>query len=272
MSIDKGLLRKPEHAEFRKLVYKVCDMERPSGIKQQSVDKLYRRLQTSQAQNERTMLTKILPCIIKEARKMSSTDPDEKVVITDEDFDDTGLDLCEDQEFIRAYLPNTYKDMGFDKDLAEALQKAEKVKNPKPDRIYGLTPETFPIPEGDRIRGSTLELMEIVPTLHHCFWILEGKSSNGSSTRAMYQACGGGTTCVSAQRELLDQTGQNNNEAGGIDQRTYMYSTTLDANPMIFWVHFAIVKLTPDGLKAVTYHMEQLRSIAYRDEGNPEIL
>lgn len=89
-------MRKPEHAEFRKLVYKVCDMERPSGIKQQSVDKLYRRLQTSQAQNERTMLTKILPCIIKEARKMSSTDPDEKVVITDEDFDDTGLDLCED--------------------------------------------------------------------------------------------------------------------------------------------------------------------------------
>ncbi|KAL9123579.1 MAG: hypothetical protein Q9217_007001, partial [Psora testacea] len=277
MYIEKNLLKKSEYADFKSLVLNVVDTERPSSMKQKSIDRLYGRLRTAKDQNEATMLGKVLPCIIKTDTKVSAEDPHNpgQEVVTDEDFEDSGLDTIFDQEFLRNYMPNSYKDMGFEEETAKALQKYEGVKNPKPDRVYGLTLQTHPRPRMSRVRPNTLNLMEVAPTLHHPFYIIEGKSTNGSMTAAQYQACRSGATLVRATRELLEQTGQNTDEdRAGPDQRTYVYSTTMDVNVMEFWVHFALVEFgnTNNREKLVTYHMEHLRSVAYRDDGNPLVL
>ena len=274
MYIKQDLLRKPEYTEFKKLVYKVADTARPSAIKEKPVEKLYRRVRTSQVQNERTVLSNILPNIITESRSISLENPDNHglVMVTDEDFDETGLDWIEEQEVTRSDLPNTYKDIGFEKELAEALQKYEGVKNPKPDRIYGLTPETHRLQKGGRIRNIVGNLMEIAPSLHHPFYLIEGKLSNGSLIAAQHQACRGGATIVRATRELLGLTRQNVDDVEGPDERTHVYSTTVDVRVIDYWVHFALVRRGPDQTKSVTYYMERLRSVAYYDEGNPENL
>ncbi|KAL9101389.1 MAG: hypothetical protein Q9163_003347 [Psora crenata] len=277
MYTEKGLLENPQYADFKHLVLDVVDTERPSVMKQKSIDRLYGRLITAKDQNEATLLGKVLPCIIKTDTKVSIEDPQNpaQLIVTDEDFEDSGLDTVFDQEFQRNYMPNSYRDMGFEEETAKALQKYEGVKNPKPDRVYGLTLQTHQRPLSSRVRPNTVNLMEVAPTIHHPFYIIEGKSANGSMTAAQYQACRGGATLVRATRELLEQTGQNTDEdKAGPDQRTYIYSTTMDVHVMEFWVHFALVQFCSANSrkKLVTYHMEHLHSVAYRADGNPVIL
>ena len=141
--------------------------------------------------------------IITESRGISLDKPDDhgSVVITDEEFDRTGFAWTEDHELTRLNMPNTYKDMGFEKDVAEAFQKYQRVKIPKPDRIYRLTPQSHGLQEGGRIRNIVGNLMAIGSSLHHPFYLIESKLYNGSLLAAQNQACRGGATILRATRE-----------------------------------------------------------------------
>ena len=178
------------------------------------------------------------------------------------------MDIIFDQELVRDFMPNLYLDTGFLEGAAKAREQNKGIKCPKPDRVYGLTRNVHSRPSHNTFRLSTADLMEVAPTLHHPFYLIECESSNGNIAVAGYQACCGGAAIVCATRQLLEQTGQNETEGhDGIDRRTFIFSTTMSNRLMEFWVHFAVSK--PVGQtqqKRVTYHMERLRGVIYGNE------
>ena len=141
--------------------------------------------------------------------------------------------------------------------------------------MYGLTRTAYARPSHNVARSTTLDLMEVVPTLHHPFSLIESVLSNGNTRTAESQASCGSATIVHAARPLLEQTGQNDQEeADGIEQRTFIFSITVDGSFITFWVHFAISEsIGQTQQKRVTYHMEYLCSVHFlTEEGNPAIL
>ncbi|KAL8933513.1 MAG: hypothetical protein Q9216_006330 [Gyalolechia sp. 2 TL-2023] len=302
MFMRKRLLDKPEMAGFRDLVLRVVDTERPSGRKPNSERKWQMRTENLDIQNEATMLDYILPLLIKDGRKVPVEDPfahydpftqhessahqepfthqessahsessthTTSSVIDDvwEDFEDSGLAWNVDREFARTYLPNSYANIGYEEKIATALAKQRGVKNPKPDRTYGLKPNHLPPPKNQPalLRDETKTLLNAIPGLSHVFFLLEVVSSNGSTAKAMNQACRGGTVAVFIQRLLLASTGQRCMDAGP-DFQTYVYTATIDDSAMSFYVNFALVRDLASGGKDVSFHMEHIYTYALQSK------
>lgn len=152
MFVDKRLLEKPDMANFRDLVMDVADTQRPSGRKPESEKRWQNRTEKIRVHTEATMLDHILPLLIKVGRQVPVQGPltqesslGEKVYHSMwEDFEDSGLDWTVDREFRRTFLPNTYRKVGYDEQIAKALAKERGMKNPKPDRLYGLAVDDIP--------------------------------------------------------------------------------------------------------------------------------
>ena len=280
--IDKRLLKKPEHARFRQVVNAITNSTDSSAMKSDSIQRLKKRIQSAETYDEATVLGTILPGIIRSDRILShSKVPVEELglsnmlLATDEDFEESGMDIVFDQKITRDIMPNLFLNIAFGEDAAQAQQVNLGIKCPKPDRVYGLTRNAYAWPSHSVARSSTPDLMEVVPTLHHPFYLIESESSNGNTRTAEFQASCGGAAIVHAARLLLQQTGQNDQEeADGIDQRTFIFSTTLDSSFIKFWVHFAVSEsIGQTQQRRVTYHMEYLRSVHFFvEEGNPAIL
>ncbi|KAL8941381.1 MAG: hypothetical protein Q9211_001847 [Gyalolechia sp. 1 TL-2023] len=259
-----------EAAQFYDHVNSIVRTERPSGRKPESEKKFRNRVAKLGPHNEATMLAKILPLVIKEGRTVSVQGP-----ITDqesstrqlldgmwEDFDDSGLDWTVDREFHRTYLPNAYGSIGYEEQIATALAKERGMKNPKPDRAFGLAINDIPRPEGDALlRDDTVAFLDAVPGLQHVFFLVEGVSSSGDLNKAKHQACRGGTVIVVLQRRLLAATNQLSMDDGP-DRETFVYTATVDDHTMSFWVNFALVRTLTTGEKYVTYHMEHVYTCA----------
>ena len=72
--------------------------------------------------------------------------------------------------------------------------------NPRPDMLYALKQGKYPL--ASIPPKEILDLLEIVPSVHHPFLLIEGKSEKGSSATAANQARRGGATLVKAARKL----------------------------------------------------------------------
>ena len=216
MYLMQNKLDTPECALFKDVAYAVVNDQRESAMRDISVGKIQRAADKEHVESEDQILSKLLPLIIKESR------------FTDDEFDDTGLDVVPNGEFKRGYLTDRFKDFGFDR-IATFLQKKQGGKNSQPDRVYGLKTGRFSPPKGMMIRYETHHILEIVPTICHGFFVIEGKSSNGGSmAKALLPACRACTVLICAARTLLENTGQGNSEYGP-DQRTFVYGCTMDA-------------------------------------------
>ncbi len=171
-----------------------------------------------------------------------------------------------DREFLGTCLPNIYSQVGYDVDIARALAKERGMKIPKPVRTYGLKVNHIPPPADQKcgLRDKVTAWLNVMPTLQHVFFLIEGKSSAGDMNKAADQACFGGTVAVYTQRLLLEATGQGNIMDEGSDRQTYVYTATIDDQSMSFWVNFALVKKLPSGKSIVNYHMEHVFSYAFR--------
>lgn len=272
MFIDKGILTRDELADFRNLVMSVADAERPSGRKPESEKRWQNRMKKLHVHTEATMLDHILPLLVKVGRQVPVSRPptmeeQDKQVYHSlwEDFEDSGLDWTLDREFVRTYLPNSYLDVGYHAEIAKTLAKQRGIKNPKPDRAYGLAINEIPPPEDHAglLRDETLGLLNAIPGLQHAFFLIEGVQSAGDPEKTKNQACRGGTVAVHIQRLLLEAIGQDT-MLEGPDCQTYVYTATIDSNTMSFWVNFAYVKVMPSGLKGVSYYMELIFTYNFR--------
>ncbi|KAL9010127.1 MAG: hypothetical protein Q9173_004910 [Seirophora scorigena] len=273
--IDKGLLLNPDMAGFRDLIMTVAETERPSGRKPESEKRWQNRMKKIHVHNEATMLDLILPLLVKVGRQVPVQGPatqveafmDEQAYASIwEDFEDSGLDWTLDREFARNFLPNTYHAVGYHDQIAKALAKERGIKNPKPDRAYGLAIDNIPPPEDEagQLRDETRALLNAIPGLQHVFFLIEGVQSAGDLRKAMNQACRGGTVAVRTQRLLLEAIGYDTMRQGP-DHQTYVYTATIDDNIMSFWVNFAVIKKAmPSGQHIVNYHMEHVYTYSFR--------
>lgn len=150
--IDNDLWDQPEMEPFRAQVMRVAEVSRPSGCKPESEVKWQKRVKNLESYNEATMLDHILPMLRKDGRQVPDTSgpltlldapqnapqdpPDFRLEW--EDFEDSGLDWTQDQQFKSTYLPNAYTGVDYGDDIAKALAKGSGVKNPKPDRAFGF--------------------------------------------------------------------------------------------------------------------------------------
>lgn len=276
MFFDKGILDEPAMSSFRDLVLRVADTERPSGRKPESETRWQKRIKQITVHTEATMLDHTLPLLMKTGRQVSVEGPltqeessvDQRAYYSMwEDFEDSGLDWTVDREFNRTFLPNTYSKVGYDVEIAKALAKERGMKNPKPDRTYGLRVNDIQPPANHKggLRDQITALLNVMPTLQHVFFLIEGKSSAGDINKAADQACRGGTVAVYTQRLLLEAMGEGNIMDEGPDRQTYVYTATIDDKCMSFWVNFAHVRqLMPSGEKIVNYHMEHVFSYHFR--------
>ncbi len=273
MFVDTQLLDEPEMASFRDIVMSVAQADRPSGRKPESEKRWQNRIKKSQSYNEATMLGHILPLVIKTSRQApgqhsvthQESSGHQQFDEGSEDFEDSGLDWMIDQEFLRTYLPNAYTGAGYDEEISKSLAKDRGMKNPKPDRTYGLVDNAIPRPKNHAalLRDQTKELMNAIPGLKHVFSLIEGVASSGSMVNSINQACRGGTVAVIIQRLLLAKMGQLWMEPGP-DRKTYVYTATIDSSNMNFWVNFAYVKVSDTGAPTVSYHMEHVFTYAFR--------
>lgn len=277
MFLMQGKLDEPLFSDFKTKVVAVIDADRGSTMKPSSVKKVHSKADAAMFDNEDALLLKILPCIIKDERSIMQEDannPGETITMV-EDYQDTGLNVVPNREFRRNCLPNAFLAIGYEDKIARGLVKKQGVKNPKPDRVYGLSIKTYPIPRGMRIRDTTHQFLEIVYTIIHGFFIIEGKSSNGSMTKAALQCLRGTTALVCSQRTVLISTMQLASDGGdlGPDDQTFVYSCTMDGDVMRFFVTFASIEKDINGRKITNYYMEHLATKAYlSDDDAPAIL
>lgn len=293
MLVEKHMLDKPDMASFRELVMRVANTERASGRKPESEKRWQKYTERLELHNEATMLDYILPHLIKVNRQVPVKDPfaqqdscthqdpfthqqsstpqastahqvsSIQAPVNDmlEDFVDSGLAWNVDREFKRTYLPNSYASfVNYEDKIATALAKERGMKNPKPDRTYGLAVNNIPPPDQALLRDETNALLNAIPGLQHVFFLIEGVSSSGSLAKAINQACRGGTVAIYIQRLILAAIGQLRTDEGP-DRQTYVYTATINDSSMSFYVNFAHTRG-----QNVSYYMEHIYTYALRSE------
>ena len=103
------------------------------------------------------------------------------------------------------------------------------------------------------------QLLGVAPGVQHPFFIVEGKSEQGSVADAQNQARRGGASLVHTTRSLLTHIGEPDVE--GLDMRIFILSATMSPDIMEIWVHWA--EVIPTGVR---FHMNQVASRALAEE------
>ncbi|KAI4140735.1 MAG: hypothetical protein LQ341_003728 [Variospora aurantia] len=291
MFIDNDLWDQPEMQTFRARVERVAEVSRPSGRKPQSEIKWQKRVKNLESYNEATMLDHILPMLRKDGRQVpdasgpltlldapqhaaqnapqnapqnASHDPPD-FHLEWEDFEDSGLDWTQDQQFKSTYLPNAYAGVDYSDDIAKALAKGSGVKNPKPDCAFGFNIKFIQPPshQDALLRPQTWDLLNAIPSLHYVFFLIEAVQSAGDRAKATNQVCRDGTVAVRLQRLILEAIGKDVMKPG-LDDQTYVYTATVTEGVMEFWVNFAYVHVDESNRPYTRYYMEHIYTNAFR--------
>ena len=262
---------------FEKEMREIVTGQRLSAMKKGQVEEFHRTQRRVERLNEDTVLNSLLPLIIRREyqtvedlsddaikkymdllAKAPNTEERDKIrsqhTHTNRLWSDDGLLVTSNCEFQKTLLPNVYEDLGFENELAKALSKADGMKNPKPDRCFGLTPESFPTPRGVTLSRELNTLLEVAPGLIHPFFIIEGKADKGELAQARNQAARGGATLVRAFRLLLAEVDVSRDTIPGPDRATVAFSATLSPDVIEIWIHWADVVAN----EPVMYHMNRI--------------
>ncbi|KAI4178264.1 MAG: hypothetical protein L6R41_008461 [Letrouitia leprolyta] len=151
------------------------------------------------------------------------------------------------------------------------MAKEDKLTNPKPDRVFGVSRSKFQWPVAFRIPSKVRILLTIVLPCYHIYLILEAKSAGGDIRMARNQACRAGTAVVLSERELRALLGEK--DVVGADLRTIVFSVVLTPETVEIWVHWA--EAPPKPKKGQTpqlpvYHMNLVRSESMNNQSGME--
>ncbi|KAG8530613.1 uncharacterized protein KY384_004651 [Bacidia gigantensis] len=243
----------------------------PIEMGQESVERFERAYKETQGDNEDSYLNAIIPLLAPRYRKVPDA-PEQEVweelpagpVLPHRRYKLRGWD----EEGVKMLLNPLFKDgfvpfCGEDDILAKELKKEDSITNPKPDRVFGLKQEIFRLPAGCRAYENMERLLALIAGMCHAFFLIEGKSNKGLLAAANNQACRAGATLVSVLRIFLDAIGVED-IAEGLDERTFVYSMTIDSNVASIWVHFA--EKQSDG--TVHFHMEYVTGALLRSRND----
>lgn len=284
MFIDNDLWDQPEMQSFRTRVIRVAEIARPSGRKSESEIKWQKHVKDLEGNGAASMLDHILPIPRKDGRQVP--DASGPLTLLDaprnapqdppdfhlewEDFEDSGLDWTQDQQYKSIYLPNAYTGVDYGDDIAKALAEGSGVKSPRPDSafVFNLKFIQPPNHQDALLRPQTWDSLNAIPNLHYVFFLIEAVQSAGDRAKATNQAFRGGTVAIRLQRLILEAIGKDVMKPG-LDEETYVYTATVTEGVMEFWVNFAYVHLDESNRPYTRYYMEYNYTSAFR---NPDAL
>ena len=266
-----------KYPDFQVLVMKIIEVDRDSAMKPGSAKDICNNVAFYGTVNEDSFLTEVLPLLVKKTYGVPANPRQQKTNLADQTVGESYVDVAEkdlrdgqqyaaknwfdegvvtitSREFVKDFLP-----FPFDAELIKELKKQDDMTNGKPDRCYGLRPNRFPHPQGLHISLELKEYLQVMPSIYHPYFILEGKSNQGKPADAQNQARRGGAILVHSLRSLLALIGVP--EVSGADDRTFVFSATMASDHIQLWVHWAEVLSD-----RVLYHMNFLEGIALLDK------
>jgi len=197
---------------FKSHIEDIITSERGSRMKDRSVMRFRESMRMHRWANKVTFLNQVIPILQGYGYHVTG-----KPVFTPEQEDhhqhegsewrdfisDEMVKVDLDSDFKRTLLPSSFaQDPLLVDEIASDLAKDEDMTNPRPDMTFGLDRDKHPLATETHIPQHILDLLEIVPAIHHVFLIIEGISQSGSSATAENQARRGGATLVKASRTL----------------------------------------------------------------------
>ena len=277
-----------KYPEFKQKMKDILSQDRLSVMKKKDVQEFQNTLAQVERLNEDTILQNLVPLIIRrkytvekdiESEELgrynarfanAKTDAERMALrkefrLTHSLWNDDGLLVTMNSEFLRTFLPNQFEELGFEAALATALAKQHGMKNPKPDYCYGLTPDTFPIPRGVMLAQDIRELLQVANGVYHAFLLIEGKADRGELAHAQNQAARGGATLIKASRTLLKKLGES--DITGVDDRTVIFSTAMNQTVLEIWLHWAeVIAVEETKETIVNYHSNKLATRALAED------
>ena len=262
---------------FEKVVRDIVFSQRDSALRPQSAQNIMANLRLYRNDGEDTFLGMVLPTLINDTHLQKvKQDPQNVTFSMATEVQDRVVDvknLQDGETYIAQYwrqdgvvvginknlhkdlLPYSYPDSELDKMLKK--DRYDTMTTPRPDRIYGLSTSTLPIPSGlDKDAGI---LLRVCFNQQHPFFIFEGKSNQGNCHGAENQARRGGAELVYAARLLRTKLNMPH-VTHGPDRHTYVYSCTIVPKFLELWVHWA--EVMP---QKTLYHMNRLKSFFLYD-------
>ncbi|KAL6715390.1 hypothetical protein ACLMJK_006351 [Lecanora helva] len=246
--------------EFKAKVQEILSGQRNSSPNPKALQKFEEMHEAVKLANEDTLWAISSPCSFQclEASK-SPLAPLDKWI--SDDYWDSGCIHAENVNFGGFFLP-------IDEDLVALMDKDKDkevgMTNPRPDYVFGLR-----------------RLKNIVPVMYDSMLFIEGKSMDGVMGEAENQACRSGAALNNAARLLREQIGEPDVE--GADDRTFVFSATVNPGYLEIWVNWAQVWYTEEEkivkdqgsegkapasnkverIKHVSYHMNLVASDAF---------
>ena len=191
---DKAFIRCPY---FMDVVAAIITNAPRSAMADTSVKKVLVAVKANYTQNERTIFRNIQPLVIKTARDIAGQDGNlsDGIEMVKRSFDEDGLQVVEDCNFIRKLLPSGDPD-------SITSNKTIGLTDPKPDLTYGIRePERIPKAE-HQVPQHLLAYLSVAPGMRYPFYVEEHKSAEEGIIKAEHQAIRDGAVLVNARMRL----------------------------------------------------------------------
>ena len=165
-----------------------------------------------------------------------------------------GMDINICQPFLRNSLPKV--DTKGDKNYKKLLGSHERIKNPNPNRSYGLAEEAFTIEEL-HINHLLHKYIGISHGIYHSSIVIEF-GLHKSITELEGQCARGGAALVNAVRSVRSASGEDI-MVRGADQDSLIYTFAISGEITYLHVNWAFVEGT-----STTFHMHLVREFSLR--------
>ncbi len=167
---------------------------------------------------------------------------------------DDGMDINVCQPFLRKSLPKV--DTKGDKNYKKLINSHEQIKNPIPDRCYGLAEQAFTTEEL-RINHLLHKYIGISHGIYHPSIVIEF-GLHKSVTELEGECARGGAALVNAVRSVRAAAGEDI-MVGGADQDSLIYSFAISGEIAYLHVNWAFVEGT-----STTFHMHLVKEFSLR--------
>lgn len=299
------------YPNFQAKIYSIIDKGRLPNPNPASEKKLKRYLQKYDRANEATLLMHIMPILLKDGFYTKELKPgmseEDRISIEKEQavfrklLIDEDIVINRDEELRGTLLPNKYMNQGFEEEMEKELRKGDKMKNARPDFIFGVSSEKFPQTANAPIPLIITNLLTITSGMYHPFLIIEGKEDQGSTAQAQDHCRRGGSTLVHAARilsaevryskleqgtknsgrtvqtvpcgpSLTHQEGPTEQDLAVIEQKenadtdTFVFSVTISPTLVEFYVNwYEEHQKDANGISSPLFHMNRIKSTALND-------
>ncbi len=182
---------------FMDIITEIITSAPRSVMADTSAEKVLVAVKKNYTQNEKTIFRSIQPLVIRTARDIAGKDGDlsDGVEMVKRSFEEDGLQVVEDCNFIRNLLPSGVSD-------SNTNNKTMGLTDPKPDLTYGIRePEQMPEAE-HQVPQQLLTYLSVAPGMRYPFYVEEHKSAEEGIIKAEHQAIRDGAVLVNARMRL----------------------------------------------------------------------